>query len=129
VRGALNRPLLAAALLSAALCTGCYTSTVRSGLPPGRVAPALDGAYHQGFLFGLVEATGPHDLTRACPEGWAVIETVTDPLDAAVSLLTLFIITPQRVTVVCAANGPRAGPPNSYPPARSVSYPPPPESP
>ena len=65
----MRRRLTLAALVALALLTSCYTTTVRSGLPPGDVAPGLDGAYHHGFLFGLVEASGPHDLARACPAG------------------------------------------------------------
>jgi hypothetical protein len=124
----MRRRLTLSALFALAALTGCYTTTVRSGLPPGDVAPGLDAAYHQGFLFGLVEASGPHDLGRACPAGWSEIETSTDPLDVTISLVTLFIITPQKVTVVCARPESPA-PPATYPPRKSPHYPPPPASP
>lgn len=124
----MRRRLTLTALVALAALTSCYTTTVRSGRPPGDVARGLDGAYHQGFLFGLVEASGPHDLGRACPAGWSEIETSTDLLDVTISLLTLFIITPQKVTVVCARPE-GAAPLASYPPQKSPHYPPPPASP
>jgi hypothetical protein len=111
--------------LALAGLSGCYTTTVRSGLPPGDLAPHLDAAYHQGFLFGFVEVSGPYDLARSCPAGWSEIETATDPLHVAITLVTLFIITPQRVTVVCAAP-PSKAPAATYPPVRSARHPPPP---
>lgn len=90
--------------LMLALCTaGCFRTTVRSGHPPSDPAEGFEQRWHSGWLGGAVEASGPHDLARACPNGWAQIETKTDASQGLVTLLTLGIYAPQTVTVVCAA--------------------------
>jgi hypothetical protein len=93
------------------LATGCFTTTVRSGQPPGREA-----AYerlHNGYLGGLIESSGPYDLPRLCPEGWSEVTTSLAPEQALTSLLTLFIYMPQTVTIVCAAPGATAAAPKA----------------
>ncbi len=100
----------------ALFATGCFRSTVRSGQPPGDPAESLEDRWHSGWLGGAVEASGPHDLARACPHGWSQIDTKTDASQGLITLLTLTLYSPQTVTVVCAA--PRSKRPLAPPPPK-----------
>jgi hypothetical protein len=134
------RALCVAALAAASAgSSACYRTAVHSGLPPGDVAPGTQDAWHSGFLFGLVETSGPHQLAELCERGWSEIKTQVDPLAAATTIVTLGLYTPQRVTVVCALEGAPAVAPErlatpapelepDYPPAQNA-YPPPPPPP
>jgi len=64
-------------------------------------------------LFGLVEASGPYDLERICPEGWSEVTLQPDAFTALAGLVTLFIYSPSRVTIVCAAPGVQGAPPRT----------------
>lgn len=93
----------ALALAFAALGSfGCATTTLRSGEPPGKTAAGLDEQWHPGFLFGTIRGIEPHDLTQACPKGWAEVRIEADPFTLLAGAVTLFIYSPSRVTVVCA---------------------------
>jgi hypothetical protein len=81
---------------------GCATTTVRSGEPPGKTAAGFDERWHPGFLFGTVRSVEGYDLARACPHGWAEIRIAPDPFTLLAGVVTLFIYSPSRVTVVCA---------------------------
>ncbi len=106
---------------------GCST-TIRSGLPPGHVAPGYDERWNHGFVVGLIDASGPHDLARICPAGWAEVRTETSILNAFVQYATLAIYAPQSVTIVCAGAGrdDRTPPPATYPVAIEAGVHPPP---
>jgi hypothetical protein len=90
---------------------------LRSGKPPGEVAPNYDERWHPAFLFGLVAMHEPYDLSRICRQGWSEVRLQPDPFTALAGMLTLFVYSPSRLTVVCAADE-RGGPPalRSYPP-------------
>jgi len=92
---------MVAALLGSGL-TGCATTTLRSGEPPGKTAAGFDERWHASFLFGTVRGTGRYDLSRACPNGWAEIRVEPDPFTLLAGAITLFVYSPSRVTVVCA---------------------------
>jgi hypothetical protein len=102
-----------------ALAVGCAPTTVRSGLPPARVASQHHERWHAAFLFGALEASGPYPLARLCPEGWSEIQVGPDPFTLLAGALTLFLYSPTRVTIVCAA--PRARPADP----RAAALPPP----
>jgi hypothetical protein len=87
---------------AALLASGCATSTLRSGEPPGRTAPGYDERWQPGLLFGTVPSRRPHDLQRLCPKGWAEIRVAADPFTILAGAITLFVYSPSRVTVVCA---------------------------
>lgn len=113
-RGAQLAGVAALALLAA---TGCYTTTIRSGLPAGRSPVGHDDRWHHGFVGGIGEASGPYDLNRICPHGWSEITTQTTFLTGLVTLVAGYWYTPQNVTIVCAAPGGAAGtmpPPPGY---------------
>jgi hypothetical protein len=112
--------------------TGCAATTVRSGLPPGNTAAGYDERWHAAFLFGVIPGRDPYDLRRICPRGWAQVTVSRDPFTLLSGLITLFIYSPSRVTVVCGAPGASGLPPfEGYAPtsdtSRAPHMPPPPE--
>jgi len=90
-------------LIAALALTGCWRMTVRNGNQVGPTPIEYDGKWHSGFLWGLVETSGPYDLSKICPQGWAEIHTETPFVQGLVQVLTLQIYNPQGVTVRCAA--------------------------
>ena len=109
--------------------SGCFSTTLRSGAPPGDAPAEFDEKWHSGFLLGLVETSGPYDLAAICPQGWSVFEAKTSVLNAIVELLTVGIYTPQTVTVICSASdaSPPSSPPDDrYPTSRQEGVSPPP---
>jgi hypothetical protein len=92
----------ALSLLWCLALTGCATTTLRSGEPPGKTAAGFDERWHPGFLFGTVRGFSRYDLGHACPNGWAEIRVEPDPFTILAGAVTLFIYSPSRVTVVCA---------------------------
>lgn len=94
--------LRALVALTALALTGCATTTLRSGEPPGRTAPGYDERWQPGFLFGTVASARPRELGELCPRGWAEIRVEPDPFTILAGALTLFVYSPSRVTVVCA---------------------------
>jgi hypothetical protein len=128
-----RRTLSAMLLLGAgAAALGCAPATVRSGLPPATAAPRHYDKWHAAFLFGALEASGPYDLGRLCPDGWSEISVGHDPFTVLAGAVTLFIYSPARVSVVCAAKAsadpPRVGdgPASSSAEGRGSSSPAPP---
>jgi hypothetical protein len=84
---------------------GCYTTSIRSGKlaqPPGI---EYDQRWHHGLVWGIAELSGPYNLSRVCPRGWAVITTQTSFLNGVVSAVTSGLYSPQTVTVQCSAEG------------------------
>jgi len=114
----------AAWIIGAAVCfaaSGCFTSMVKSGAPAAPPAVEHDEKWHSGIIFGIAELSGPYDLSRICPNGWAEIKTETSFVNGLVQFLTMNIYNPQTVTVRCAAG--------ALPPAvPGMAAPPPPAS-
>lgn len=106
------RSALLVCLLGAA---GCASTTLRSGKPPGEVAANYDERWHPAFLFGLVALRERYDLSQICSQGWAEVRVHPDAFTALAGLLTLFVYSPSRLTIVCADT--RGTPPElpSYP--------------
>jgi hypothetical protein len=135
------KPRTAAPFLLLLAASGCFSTTVRSGLPPGDAPDAYEDRWHSGWALGVAEGGDPYPLAEICPDGWAEVSTTTNPVQGLVSLITYGIYAPQSVTVVCAAVRPPHPPPREgeapsapsaspqYPPPRSRSYPPPPPRP
>lgn len=84
------------------LCAGCASSTLRSGEPPGKTAAGFDEKWHAAFVFGTIRGLERLPLSRACPHGWAEIRVEPDPFTLLAGVVTLFLYSPSRVTVVCA---------------------------
>lgn len=89
--------------LSAPLVLGCASTTLRSGKPPGEPAPGYYERWHAAFLFGAVRSRESYDLAQLCPNGWAEVRIGPDPFTALSSLLTLFLYSPSRLTIICAS--------------------------
>lgn len=85
------------------VASGCYTTTIRSGRPPGDVSFVADDKWHSGFLSGTQEASGPYAMDELCPHGWATIETRTSFANGLVEHAAFHIYNPQTVKVTCAA--------------------------
>jgi Bor protein len=116
-------PFVALSLvLAAGVTAGCAATTVRSGLPPGEAAPGYDDRWHPAFLFGVIPGRDPYDLARICPNGWAQVTVTRDPFTLLSGLVTLFIYSPSRVTIVCGVPGSSDLPPFAgYAPAGKTS--------
>lgn len=125
----MKRARLWLALLAALASAGCFRTVVRSGHPPAEAPESHDERWHSGWVGGLIEASGPHSVAEACPEGWAEVRTETDPLHSFLNVLTTFIYSPQEVTVVCAAKGAPPAPPLAGYEVTRAAYPPPPPPP
>jgi hypothetical protein len=91
----------ALALLGSA---GCYTTTLQSGLPAAPPTVEYDDKWHSGVVLGIAELSGPYDLQKICPNGWAQIKTETSFVNGIVELVTSGIYSPQTVTIHCAAS-------------------------
>ena len=91
-------------LILAFALAGCWRVTVKNDATPVGAAPiAYENRWHSGLIFGLAELSGPYDLEKACPNGWAEIHTETPFVQGLVQVLTFQIYNPQGVTVRCAA--------------------------
>jgi hypothetical protein len=96
-------PLRPRSLLPVLLLTlaGCAETRLYSGLPPGDPPSGFENRWHHSFLFGTTDA-GPYDLSRLCPKGWSEISVAPDFFTTIVGAATLFLYTPNRLTLVCA---------------------------
>jgi len=91
-----------ATLLVSLLGTGCIETRLYSGLPPGDPPKGYENRWHVSYLFGLEEGSGPYDLDALCPSGWSEITVTPDFFTSVAGLMTLYLYTPNRVTIVCA---------------------------
>jgi hypothetical protein len=120
---------IAVAVATVTAASGCFTSIVKSGAPAAAAAIEHDEKWHSGLIYGIVELSGPYDLSRICPNGWAEIKTETSFVNGLVQLVTWNIYNPQSVTVRCASGPAPAGGPAMAPPPPGAAPPPPPPSP
>jgi hypothetical protein len=113
---------VAASAVTCALLSGCFTSVVKSGAPAAAAPIEYDEKWHSGIIYGIAELSGPYDLSRICPNGWAEIKTETSFVNGLVQALTFSIYNPQTVTVRCAA-GPIPAPGPAMTPAAAGALP------
>lgn len=107
----MKRTIIGLALASPVLASGCYTMTVRTPIEAAPATVEYDERWHHGALLGIVEISGPYDLSKACPQGgWAEITTETSFLNGLLELLTSGIYASQTVSVRCAAAAASAAP-------------------
>jgi hypothetical protein len=91
-------------LILALALAGCWRVTIRDATHQvGETPIEYDNKWHSGLIIGLAELSGPYDLSKVCPRGWAEIHTETSFVNGLVELLTFNIYTPQSVTIRCAA--------------------------
>ena len=101
-----------ALVVCAVLCSsGCATTIVRSGRPPLDAPPAYEERWHSAFLWGSIPGGAPYDLAQICPNGWSQVTLARDPFTMLAGVITLFVYSPARVTIVCAVPGGPALPP------------------
>jgi hypothetical protein len=81
---------------------GCYTTTLQSGLAPAPPTIEYDAKWHSGLVLGIAELSGPYELQKICPNGWALIKTETSFVNGVVELVTTGIYSPQSVTIQCS---------------------------
>jgi hypothetical protein len=100
--------------LVVACLSGCYTTRITRGDTAQKIkAAGGDERWHSGFVFGIAEVSGPHDLQTACPNGWAEIETETSFLNGLVQFFTWgWIYNPQTVSIACRRAPPVAAVPS-----------------
>jgi len=122
-------------LLLIVAASACATTTVRSGRPPADFAPGYDERWHPAFLFEVIPGHDTYDLSRVCPKGWAQVTVTRDPFTLFASVITLFIYSPSRISIVCAVPESHDPPPQEgYAPSATKALPntthmvPPPES-
>jgi hypothetical protein len=98
----MNWGTLLAVVSSAIALGGCYSTTLRSGLPAGETKMEVDEQWHSGFLGGTQEASGPYNVGELCPQGWSEIKTETSFANGLVELMSMRVYNPQTITVTCA---------------------------
>jgi hypothetical protein len=81
---------------------GCAETQIYSGLPPGDPSPGYERRWHSSFLFGTTTGNGTYNLGALCPSGWSQITLGPDFFTTVAGLVTLFLYTPTRLTIVCA---------------------------
>jgi hypothetical protein len=89
--------------LGALALSGCYTTTLKSGKPAGESPMEADDRWHNGFVGGTSEASGPYRLEQLCPHGWSEIKTHTSFGNGLLEVVTLSLYNPQTIDVRCAA--------------------------
>jgi len=82
--------------------TGCIETHLYSGLPPGDPPPGYENRWHVSYLFGTTEGSRPYNLQTLCPSGWSEITVAPDLFTSIAGIMTLYLYTPNRVTIVCA---------------------------
>jgi hypothetical protein len=97
--------------------TGCIETHLYSGLPPGDPPKDYENRWHVSYLFGTTEGSPPYDLRALCPTGWSEIIVTPDFFTSIAGLMTLYLYTPNRVTIVCARRIALAQPASAPPPA------------
>lgn len=97
----MKRALYAAAAL-AALSTGCYrTTVVNNGATPSSSSLEYTDRWNHNAVIGLVNISGPQDASKACPNGWATVETQQSFVQGLVGAITQNLYTPQNLTIRC----------------------------
>jgi hypothetical protein len=93
---------LLALILLAATALGCAETRLYSGHPPGDIAAGYDARFHDAYLLGTADGEETYDLLYICPRGWSEVRIAPDFFTAVLSVATLFLYTPNRLTIVCA---------------------------
>jgi hypothetical protein len=88
---------------AAVALSGCYTTTLKSGKPAGEAPMEADARWHNGFVGGTEESSGPYRLEQLCPHGWSEIKTHTSFGNGLLEIVTLHLYNPQTIDVTCAA--------------------------
>lgn len=100
------------------LLSGCAETRLYSGMAPGEPARGYSERWHTAYAFGLIDGSGEYELDTLCPNGWSEISIAPDFFTVLAGAVTLFVYTPNRLTIICARVPDPNGPPNlrDYPP-------------
>ncbi len=79
--------------------SGCYHTTIETGLPPS--TQTLEKPWASSWVYGLVPPQTVETASR-CPNGVAKVETQISFLNGLVALITFAIYTPMTIVVTCA---------------------------
>jgi hypothetical protein len=96
------RRSLVLAMLFAVAATGCFRTTIKSGEPVSPARIEWDERWHHGLIYGLAELSGPYDLSKVCPKGWAEVHTELPFVQGLVQAITFNVYSPQSVTIRCS---------------------------
>lgn len=97
----MKRALFAVAAL-AALSTGCYRTTiVNNGATASSSSNEYTDRWNHNAVVGLANLSGAHDASKACPNGWATVETQQTFVQGLVGGITQNLYTPQNLTIRC----------------------------
>jgi hypothetical protein len=58
--------------------------------------------WNNTYVFGLVEGSQPHNVSAACPAGYAEVRDVQSFVNGLLQTITIGIYDPTEVTVFCA---------------------------
>lgn len=89
-----------AALVAAAVLSGCYHVTVVTGAAPS--PKVIDKQWQLGWVDGLVPPP-ELDVQSQCKQGVAKVETERSFLNGLVGALTYSVFSPMHAQVTCAA--------------------------
>jgi len=96
---------MAAALavaIVATLSAGCYKVTVvNNGAVPTSGSGEYTDRWNHNVVVGLANISGPQDASKACPNGWATVETQQSFVQGLVGSLSQSLYTPQNLTIRC----------------------------
>ena len=81
--------------------TGCYHTTIETGLPAGPQTVSVPWAH--SFIYGLVPPATV-ETAKKCPNGVAKVETQMSFLNGLVGGITGGIYTPLQIDVTCASS-------------------------
>jgi hypothetical protein len=96
---------MAAALAIAAFAvfsSGCYKVTiVNNGAVPSASSVEYTDRWNHNAVIGLANLSGPQDASKACPNGWATVETQQTFVQGLVGNIAQSLYTPQNLTIRC----------------------------
>jgi len=92
---------LAVAVLTA-FSAGCYkVNIVNNGAASKGASAEYTDRWNHNVVLGLGNLSGTQDASKACPNGWAAIETEQTFVQGFVGALTQNLYTPQNLTIRC----------------------------
>jgi hypothetical protein len=81
--------------------TGCFHIRYTNDGTP--TADPAQKNWHHNVVFGLVEVSDPENVSKACPEGFALAKSEQSFVAGLVQALTLGIYNPTDVAIFCTA--------------------------
>ncbi len=88
-------------LVAGLTLTGCFHIRYVND-QPAAPDPAVT-TWHHNVVFGLIEVSPPEDVTRACPQGYAMVKSEQSFVAGLVNTVTFGIYNPTDVLIYCPA--------------------------